>query len=83
MLFLFFHSWFLFCQPRLEFLYPSSSVNEFLLACVERVALRANFNINPLFCGSDGEFVAAGAFNRGFVVFWMDVCFHLIRNLPV
>ena len=53
-----------------EFVHTTGSVDDFLSTGVERVAQRANFNVEAVFfhCGFGHEFVAARAGNVDFVV---------------
>ncbi len=51
-----------FCSQLLAFLEPlnvSTSIEQFLLTGVERVAVAADFSINRFNCGASGELVSA------------------------
>jgi hypothetical protein len=61
-----------------EFLNTSGRVDDFLLAGVERMASRANLDMQWLVHrGTGGEAIAATACNSNFVVLGMDACFHI------
>src|SRR5437588_4078641 len=54
-------------------------VNQLLLACEERVALRADFDVYvALLRRARLERVAAGAVNRDVVVVWMNSLLHFL-----
>ena len=61
-----------------EFVHATGSVDDFLSTGVERVAQRANLNVEAVFfhCGFGHEFVAARAGNIDFVVVGMNLRFH-------
>ena len=63
-----------------EFVHTTGSVDDFLGTGVERVAQRANLNVEAVFfhCGFGHEFVAARAGNVDFVVVRVNTLFHLI-----
>ena len=63
-----------------EFVHATGSVDDFLSTGVERVAQRANLNVEAVFfhCGFGHEFVAARAGNVDFVVVRVNTLFHLI-----
>ena len=63
-----------------EFVHTTGSVDDFLSTGVERVAQRANLNVEVVFfhCGFGHEFVAARAGNIDFVVVRVNTLFHLI-----
>ena len=63
-----------------EFVHTTGSVDDFLSTGVERVAQRANLNVEAVFfhCGFGYEFVAARAGNVDFVVVRVNTLFHLI-----
>jgi hypothetical protein len=63
-----------------EFLDTSGGIHDFLCACVERMAFRADFNMQSRFaqCGLGVEFIAAAAGNSYFGVLWVCVGFHLV-----
>ena len=63
-----------------EFVHATGSVDDFLSTGVERVAQRANLNVEVVFfhCGFGHEFVAARAGNIDFVVVRVNTLFHLI-----
>ena len=64
----------------IEFVHTTGSVDDFLSTGVERVAQRANLNVEAVFfhCGFGHEFVAARAGNVDFVVVRVNTLFHLI-----
>ena len=65
----------------LEPLYSAGRVDVFLLACVERMAHRADLCVD-FFCRAAGlECVAAAAMNHHFIVFWMYLFFHNYDSL--
>ncbi len=60
-----------------EFFHATGGVHDLLLAGVERVALRANFDVQGLAVGGAGlERIAATAGYGNFVVIRMNVGFH-------
>jgi hypothetical protein len=60
----------------LEPFYPACGIDVFLLACVERMAHRADLCVD-LFCRAAGlESAAAAAMNHNLIVFWMYPFFH-------
>ena len=63
-----------------EFVHTTGSVDDFLSTGVERVAQRANLNVEAVFfhCRFGHEFVAARAGNVDFVVVRVNTLFHLI-----
>ena len=73
----------LFCRllvSFLESLNSSASINDFLCAGIERMAIGADVNANFRHRGAGNPFMSAGTFDLGFgVILWMDVLFHPIR----
>jgi hypothetical protein len=64
-------------SPALELINHSGCVEGLLGACVERMALRADFNGYMLFCRAKVEYSSACAGHcRLFEVFWVDFSFH-------
>jgi hypothetical protein len=63
-----------------EFLNATCSVHDFLCASVERVAFRANFNVQCRLANSGLglEGIAAAAGYGDFIILWVNVCFHLV-----
>ena len=60
----------------LEPLYSAGRVDVFLLACIERMAHRADLCVD-FFCRAAGlESVATSAMNHHFIVFWMYLFSH-------
>jgi hypothetical protein len=57
----------------------STGVNQLLLAGIERVALRADFNSDVLLGGTGRKDVATGAANRGLFVIGMDTFLHVVH----
>jgi hypothetical protein len=65
-----------------EALYATRRVYEFLLASVERMAIRADFHMDIALMGGAGEeAVAARTHDAHFVVSGMNGCFHWICDL--
>ena len=63
-----------------ELIDATAGIHNFLLARIERMTVRADFNLQILANGRAGlELIAAGASDRDDFVFWMDAGFH--RNL--
>jgi len=60
----------------IETLDTTSSVNQLLLAGEERMAVRADFNVNVFLGRSRRPGMAAGANDVTFDVFWMNSFFH-------
>jgi hypothetical protein len=73
---------FLFKRARgrktlLELVDPPAGIHELLLARVERVAFRADFDMHrPTVCRTRLNFVAAGAFDRNVFIFGMYSLLH-------
>ena len=62
-----------------ELLDTAGGIDDFLLASVEGMALRADLDVNRLFrCRTSREGIAAGAGNLDFIVGGMDVGFHWV-----
>jgi len=63
-----------------EFLNATGSIYNFLCACVEGVALRANFNVQCRLaqCGLGFESIATAAGNGDFIVLRVNVGFHFV-----
>ena len=66
----------------LEFVYTAACVNELLLACKERVALIADIHPERVYVlgGTRGKCLAAGAYNRNFVIFRMYIGLHFFTS---
>jgi len=62
----------------IEFVHTAGAIHDLLFSSVERVALRANFDVEFGFAHGrfSGEFVAARAGNIDFVVVGMNFRFH-------
>jgi hypothetical protein len=66
-----------FSSATLELVHHAGSVNDFLIASVERVTIRADFNVDFLFCRANSKGRPASAGYRGlFKVFWVGIYFH-------
>jgi hypothetical protein len=66
-----------FAVFQAEFLDPPGGVHDFLFAGIERVAVRAHFNVQRLAHGGTGlESVAATARHSEFLITWVNFCFH-------
>lgn len=63
----------------LELVDPTSRVDVFQLAGVERMTRVANINLQLGSNAASGEGIAATASHRGFLVFGMDAVFHRFR----
>src|SRR5215471_6174616 len=63
-------------EPALEALHPAARVDELLLARVERVAVRADLDVELGLCGPRLERVPAGARHRREHILRMDVGLH-------
>ncbi len=61
-----------------ELVNTTAAVNKLLLTGEERVALRADFHLNILLCGTGFNYVAAGTFNGSGLVIGMDSLFHYV-----
>jgi len=55
----------------------SGSINQLLLAGVERVAGSAYFSVDLFLCGTCLECITAQALNGNLGIFWVDTFFHL------
>jgi hypothetical protein len=66
----------LFAVFLLEPFYPSRGVDEFLLACIERMAHRADFSVYFFRCAARLERASTAATNHYLLVFWMYIFFH-------
>ena len=60
----------------LKLIYSTASVNELLLAGKERMAFRANINLNVILNGLGNIFCATSTLNSRSVVFGMETLFH-------
>lgn len=60
----------------LESVNASAAVNKLLLAGKERVALRADFDLDIGLCGTRFDYVSASALNRGRLICGMNSLFH-------
>src|SRR5713226_8303052 len=69
----------------LKALDAAGGVHQLLLAGEERVAVRADFDADPLTLdgGASLERMAAGAMNQHFVVVGVDPSFHSVYSIPV
>lgn len=67
-------------ETLLESVNTSACINKLLLACVERMALRADFNLNILLCGASIDHIAASAGNSGIIILRMDTFFHFYTS---
>jgi hypothetical protein len=67
---------FFFRIALLETIDTAGRVNKLLLARKERMAFRANFDVKTFFGRSRLNDLAAGANDRCFFVFWVNVLFH-------
>jgi len=60
-----------------EFLDPSGGIHDFLFASIERVTVRAHFNVQRLAHGGTGlESIAATARHGDFLITRVNFCFH-------
>ena len=66
-------------KSLVETVNTSTGVNQLLLAGIERVALRADFNADLLLGGAGREDVATGAANRSLFVLGMDTFSHVVH----
>jgi len=64
-------------ESLLETVNTSACVNELLLACKERMAVRADFNTEVALCGTCYECIAASACDCCLLILGMDSLFHL------
>lgn len=63
----------------IESIHASGSINQLLFTGKERVASRANFDVQVAFLGRAGlECLAASAANSYIDVFWVNSWFHLV-----
>ena len=62
----------------IEFIYATCAIDNFLFACVEWVALGANFHMECVFFHwrTRNKLVTARASNGNIVIIWMNICFH-------
>ena len=66
-------------KALIEPINASTSVNQLLLAGVERVALGADFNANVLLGRTSGKDIAAGTANGSLFVIGMDTFLHFVH----
>ena len=64
-------------ETLVETINTSAGINELLLTCKERMALRANINLEFALCGSGCESMATSTLYNCFVVFGMEILLHL------
>ncbi len=69
----------LHAEALLEAIYTTACIDELLLSGEERMALRANFNTDILFCGTGLDDITASAGNGSLTVIRMDLFLHLIH----
>ncbi len=67
----------------LELINTSACINELLLACIERVAVRADINSQITLCGKSLECVAACALNCNDLRLRMNSFFHVTFHLSI
>lgn len=65
-----------FAETLLELINTTCGIDKALLTSEERVAGRANTDVQILHRRASLNDVATSALNRCFVVFWMDIRFH-------
>ena len=63
-------------EALVETVNTTTGVNDLLLASVERVAFRANVQVQIATSGVDLEFVTARALDVNSLVLWVDTLFH-------
>jgi CRISPR/Cas system endoribonuclease Cas6 (RAMP superfamily) len=63
-------------EALVETVNTTTGVNDLLLASVERVAFRANVQVQTATSGADREFVTARALHVDRFVLWVDTFFH-------
>lgn len=63
-------------EALVEAVNTTTGVNDLLLASVERVAFRANVQVQIATSGVDLEFVTARALDVNSLVLWVDTLFH-------
>jgi hypothetical protein len=63
-----------------ELLDAACGIHDFLCSGIERVAFRANFNVQCRLANSGLglEGIAAAAGYGDFIILWVNVCFHLV-----
>ena len=66
-------------ESLVETINTSTSVNQLLLAGIERVALGADFNLDVLLSGTGSKHVATSAADCRLTVLGMDAFFHLVH----
>ena len=66
-------------EALVEAINTSTSVNQLLLAGIERVALGADFNTNVLLGRTSGKDIAACATDSGLFVLGMDTFLHFVH----
>lgn len=71
------------CVLDTVFLFKSintaAGIHEFLFACKERMAVGANLNAQILFNGTRFERIAASTCYGRYVVFWLNLLFHVFH----
>src|SRR3989338_1963152 len=68
----------------IETIYPSSRIHYFFITGIERVTLATNLHGNLSHSGTNFKNSPAGASGfRFYIVFWMDIFFHLVRSKSV
>ena len=67
----------------LELINTSACINELLLACIERVTIRADINSQITLCGKSLECVAACALNCNNLRLRMNSFFHFTFHLSI
>jgi hypothetical protein len=64
-----------------ELLDTASCVHQFLLASIERVAIRTDLHVDVANCGAGLDYTATSACDRRRLVCWMDSFFHNILRV--
>ena len=64
-----------------KLLNPTGCVEKFQFACVEGMAHITDINLHLFGGAARGEAVSTATFYMGFVIFWMNVAFH-VRDSP-
>ena len=63
-----------------EHINTSACIYQFLLTGKERMAFRANFNVDIGFCGASGDLITADALNNCILVDGMDSFLHYLHS---
>jgi hypothetical protein len=72
-----------FCVFSAETLDAAGGIDQFLFPCIKWMAAGADFNPDVGLCRTNGDFIAAGTPHRGFIIFGVDIVFHIFISFQI